>query len=49
MSAVYTDGHTAYCHETGLVLAAEPITAPAGADRGEAELTVVPALLARVN
>jgi predicted transposase YbfD/YdcC len=40
---------TAYCHETGLVLAHEPIAAPAGTDRGEAELTVAPALLARLD
>lgn len=39
---------TAFCHETGLVLAVEPIAAPAGADRGEAELTVAPALLDRL-
>lgn len=39
---------SAYCHETGLVLAVEPIDAPAGTDRGEAELTVTPVLLDRV-
>lgn len=37
---------TAFCHEQGLVLAHEPITQ--GADKAEAELTVAPALLARV-
>lgn len=39
---------SASCHEMGLVLAQEPIHAPAGTDRGEAELTVAPALLARL-
>lgn len=37
---------TAFCHERGLVLAHEPITQ--GEDKGEAELTVAPALLARI-
>jgi predicted transposase YbfD/YdcC len=37
---------TACCHERGVVLAHEPITQ--GAEKGEAELTVAPALLARV-
>jgi predicted transposase YbfD/YdcC len=36
---------SAYCHESGLVLAAESIDAPADTDRGEAELTVAPRLL----
>lgn len=40
---------SAYCHETGFVLAHEPITAPADAERAEAELTVAPALLDRVD
>jgi predicted transposase YbfD/YdcC len=38
---------TAFCHEHGLVLAHEPITQ--GEEKGEAELTVAPALLARVT
>jgi len=37
---------SAFCHDLGLVLAHEPITA--GGDKDEAELTVAPALLARV-
>jgi predicted transposase YbfD/YdcC len=37
---------TAFCHEQGLVLAHEPITQ--GEDKSEAELTVAPALLARI-
>jgi predicted transposase YbfD/YdcC len=37
---------TAFCQEHGVVLAHEPITQ--GADKGEAELTVAPALLARI-
>jgi len=37
---------SAFCHEQGIVLAHEPITA--GADQAEAELTVAPALLARI-
>jgi predicted transposase YbfD/YdcC len=37
---------TAFCHEQGLVLAHEPITQ--GAEKSEAELTVAPALLARI-
>ena len=40
---------SAYCHEAGLVLAQEPIVAPVGTDRGEAELTVAPTLIARVD
>ena len=39
---------SAFCHDQGVVLAHEPITAAAGADTGEAELTVAPALLARI-
>jgi predicted transposase YbfD/YdcC len=38
---------SAFCHEAGLVLAQEPIAA--GPDKAEAELTVAPALLARVD
>ena len=38
---------SAFCHEQGIVLAHEPITA--GADKAEAELTVAPALLDRVD
>lgn len=37
---------TAFCHEQGLVLAHEPITQ--GEEKSEAELTVAPALLARI-
>jgi predicted transposase YbfD/YdcC len=39
----------AYCHEAGLVLVHEPIQAPSRTDRGEAELTVAPRLLARID
>jgi len=38
---------SAFCHEHGIVLAHEPIDA--GRDKAEAELTVAPALLARVD
>ncbi|HYI24442.1 MAG TPA: ISAs1 family transposase [Thermomicrobiales bacterium] len=38
---------TAFCHETGIVLAHEPIVATG--DKAEAELTVAPSLLARVD
>ncbi len=38
---------TAFCHEHGVVLAHEPIEH--GADKAEGELTVAPALLARVE
>jgi len=37
---------SAFCHEQGVVLAQEP--GERGADKGEAELTVAPALVARV-
>ena len=37
---------TAFCHERGVVLAHEPIEQ--GAEKSEAELTVAPALLARI-
>jgi len=37
---------SACCHDTGIVLAHEPIEA--GTDKAEAELTVAPALLARI-
>lgn len=37
---------SAFCHDTGIVLAHEPIAA--GLEKAEAELTVAPALLARV-
>lgn len=40
---------SAYCHDLGLVLAAEPIDAPAGADQASAELTVAPTLLDRLD
>lgn len=40
---------SAYCHELGLVLAAEPIAAPVGTDKGAAELTVAPTLLRRID
>lgn len=39
----------AYCHEYGLVLADTPIHAATGADKAEAELSVVPLLLERVD
>ncbi len=38
---------TAFCHECGVVLAHEPIAV--GPDKAEAELTVAPALLARLD
>jgi predicted transposase YbfD/YdcC len=38
---------SAFCHDAGVVLAHEPIAA--GADKAEAELTVAPALLARID
>jgi predicted transposase YbfD/YdcC len=38
---------SAFCHEQGIVLAHEPIAA--GTDKAEAELTVAPALLARID
>jgi len=40
---------SAVCHDRGVVLAHEPIAAAAGTDKGEAELTVAPALLARID
>lgn len=40
---------SAFCHDQGVVLAQEPIVAPIDRDRGEAEVTVAPALLARIN
>lgn len=40
---------SAYCHEAGLVLAQAPIHAPSRTERGEAELTVAPALLDRLD
>jgi predicted transposase YbfD/YdcC len=39
---------TAFCQEHGVVLAHEPIEPGLGTEKGEAELTVAPALLARV-
>lgn len=39
---------TAFCHEHSLVLAHEPIAPAHGTEKGEAELTVAPALLAQV-
>jgi predicted transposase YbfD/YdcC len=38
---------SAFCHEQGIVLAHEPIVA--GPDKAEAELTVAPALLGRID
>jgi predicted transposase YbfD/YdcC len=38
---------SAFCHDQGVVLAHEPIAA--GTDKAEAELTVAPALLARID
>ena len=38
---------SAFCHEAGIVLAHEPIAA--GPDKAEAELSVAPALLARID
>lgn len=40
---------SAFCHDHGVVLAQEAITAPADANRGEAELTVAPTLLDRLD
>lgn len=40
---------SAFCHDTGIVLAQEPIFAPTGTDRGKAELTVAPVLIARLD
>lgn len=40
---------SAFCHDQGIVLAHAPIVAAAEADRGEAELTVAPALLDRLD
>lgn len=40
---------SAFCHEAGVVLAQEPILAPAATDRGEAELTVAPSLIDRLD
>lgn len=39
---------SAFCHEHGVVLAHEPIEPGRGTEKSEAELTVAPALLARV-
>lgn len=39
---------SAFCHDQGGVLAHEPIAVATGADKGEAELTVAPALLERI-
>lgn len=39
----------AYCHDLRLVLAEEPILAPAGTEKGDAELTVAPDLLRRLD
>lgn len=38
-----------FCHDQGVVLAQAAISAPMDADRGEAELTVAPALLDRID
>lgn len=40
---------SAFCHDQGVVLAHEPIVAATGTDRGEAELTVAPDLLDRLD
>ncbi len=40
---------SAYCQASGLVLAQELISAPAGADKGAAELTVAPRLIERLD
>jgi predicted transposase YbfD/YdcC len=39
----------AFCHDRGVVLAHEPVAADTGTDKAEAELTVAPALLDRVD
>ncbi len=39
---------SAFCHEHGIVLAHEPIEPGQGAEKSEAELTVAPALVARI-
>lgn len=39
---------SAFCHDQGVVVAHAPIAVAAGADTGEAELTVAPALLERI-
>jgi predicted transposase YbfD/YdcC len=39
---------TAFCHEHGVVLAHEPIAPGHGVEKGEAELSVAPTLLARI-
>ena len=39
---------TAFCHEHGVVLAHEPIAPGHAVEKGEAELTVAPTLLARI-
>jgi len=40
---------SAFCHERGIVLAHEPIAAATETERGEAELTVAPLLVARLD
>jgi predicted transposase YbfD/YdcC len=40
---------SAFCHDPGVVLAHEPLNEPVTTDRGEAELTVAPALLDRID
>jgi predicted transposase YbfD/YdcC len=40
---------SAFCHERGVVLAHEPIDPGQGTEKSEAELTVAPALLARIT
>ena len=40
---------SAFCHDRGVVLAHEPIAAAGPTDKGEAELTVAPALLDRID
>jgi predicted transposase YbfD/YdcC len=40
---------SAFCHDYGIVLAHEPIAAATETERGEAELSVAPALLERID
>ena len=40
---------SAFCHDRGVVLAHQPIAAASGVEPSEAELTVAPALLARID
>lgn len=40
---------SAFCHDQGIALADEPIEPALGTDKAEAELSVAPALLARID